>query len=161
MTIKEIREKAGLSRAAFSRKYNIPVRTLEDWESEKRKCPEYLIELLDRAVTEDVVTNFECYDPKILTEIGRLYRKLLLVLNKQGKNPYPLADAFPTKYFIMIFHSALHVGIPKSLDNEIAHLFDAIDVEDWARSMTMPCPMELRQYFVLALTGYTGDYTGD
>ena len=34
-TIKEIRDLAGISRAEFSRKYNIPVRTLEDWEAGK------------------------------------------------------------------------------------------------------------------------------
>lgn len=53
MTIKEIREYSGLSRAAFAREYKIPVRTLEDWEAERRTPPEYLILLLERAVVED------------------------------------------------------------------------------------------------------------
>lgn len=52
-TIKEIRDLARISRAEFSRKYNIPVRTLEDWESGKRKCPIYVLELLQMAVIED------------------------------------------------------------------------------------------------------------
>ena len=42
------------SRAAFSLRYNIPIRTLENWESGKSKCPEYVRELLERAVKEDV-----------------------------------------------------------------------------------------------------------
>lgn len=53
MTITEIREMSGLSRAAFSRQYKIPVRTLEDWESGKRTPPEYVLELLARAVAID------------------------------------------------------------------------------------------------------------
>lgn len=53
MTIKEIREFSGLSRAEFSRKYNIPVRSLEDWEAGRRKCPEYLPQLLERVVKMD------------------------------------------------------------------------------------------------------------
>lgn len=53
MTIKEMREYLNVSRAEFSRRYNIPIRTLEDWESEKRIPPEYVVQLLERAVKED------------------------------------------------------------------------------------------------------------
>lgn len=52
-TINDIRKYAGVSRPEFSRKYGIPVRTLENWEAETRKCPGYLINLLSRAVLED------------------------------------------------------------------------------------------------------------
>ena len=53
MTIAEMRERLKISRAEFSRKYNIPVRTLENWESGKSKCPDYVRQLLERAVLED------------------------------------------------------------------------------------------------------------
>lgn len=53
MTIKKMREYLNVSRAEFSRRYNIPVRTLENWESGKSKCPDYVIQLLERAVLED------------------------------------------------------------------------------------------------------------
>lgn len=53
MTIKEMRKHLNVSRAEFSRRYNIPIRTLEDWENEKRTPPEYVISLLERAVLED------------------------------------------------------------------------------------------------------------
>lgn len=53
MDIKEMRELLHEPRAAFSRRYNIPVRTLENWEAEKNKCPDYVRELLERAVRED------------------------------------------------------------------------------------------------------------
>lgn len=53
MTIKEIRSLTGLSQAAFSEKYNIPKRSIENWEGEKRTPPVYLVELLERAVKED------------------------------------------------------------------------------------------------------------
>ena len=45
MTVREMRELLGLSRAAFSRIYKIPVRTLEDWEAGRRKCPDYVLYL--------------------------------------------------------------------------------------------------------------------
>lgn len=42
MTIKELREQAGLSRAEMSRQFEIPLRTLENWESGKSCPPPYV-----------------------------------------------------------------------------------------------------------------------
>lgn len=53
MTIKEMREFLGISRTEFSRRYGIPLRTLEDWESGKRTPPPYVITLLERIIKED------------------------------------------------------------------------------------------------------------
>ena len=53
MTVKEIRELTGLSQRAFSVKYNIPARTIEDWETEKRNAPAYVLQMLERIVRED------------------------------------------------------------------------------------------------------------
>lgn len=53
MTSREIRELSGLSRAAFARKYGIPIRTLEDWDAGVRNPPEWTMALLERAVRED------------------------------------------------------------------------------------------------------------
>lgn len=50
MTIKEIRALSGMSRAAFAREYNIPLRSIENWESEARKCPDYVTQLLEKEV---------------------------------------------------------------------------------------------------------------
>lgn len=46
MNIKEAREQSGLSRAEMSRQFEIPLRTLEDWESEKRTPPPYVEKLI-------------------------------------------------------------------------------------------------------------------
>ena len=53
MTATEIRKLTELSRIAFCRKYGIPLRTMEDWESGKNKPADYLLALLERAVKED------------------------------------------------------------------------------------------------------------
>lgn len=54
MDIKEIRSISGLSQQAFSDKYKIPKRSIENWESGKRTPPEYVISLLERVVKEDI-----------------------------------------------------------------------------------------------------------
>ena len=53
MEIKEMRELLGISRAEFSRRYGIPLRTLENWESGMRTPPPYVITLLERIIKED------------------------------------------------------------------------------------------------------------
>lgn len=41
-SIKDMRQALGLSRPAFSARFLVPVRTLENWESGANKCPEYV-----------------------------------------------------------------------------------------------------------------------
>ena len=44
--LQNIRKKTGLSRTDFSKKYGIPLRTLEEWESGRRTPPEYIPRML-------------------------------------------------------------------------------------------------------------------
>lgn len=53
MTISEIRALTGLNKADFAKMYNIPYRTIQNWECGQRECPEYVRSLLERAVKED------------------------------------------------------------------------------------------------------------
>lgn len=46
MNIKEAREAAGLSRAEMSRRFEIPVRTLEEWDAGRRMPPPYVEKLI-------------------------------------------------------------------------------------------------------------------
>jgi hypothetical protein len=50
--LKTIREKYGYSRAAFSRLFNIPIRSLEDWDAGRRKMPDYVKALICYALFE-------------------------------------------------------------------------------------------------------------
>lgn len=36
-----------MSRQQFTKYFDIPYRTLQDWELENRKCPEYLTKLIE------------------------------------------------------------------------------------------------------------------
>ena len=44
--VKELREQMGMNRREFCDYYGIPYRTVQDWESEKRELPDYLLRLL-------------------------------------------------------------------------------------------------------------------
>lgn len=54
MTIKEIRVLTGLSQVKFCEKYHIPLNTFARWEQGKREPPDYLVELLEFKVKEDL-----------------------------------------------------------------------------------------------------------
>lgn len=47
MTIKEMRIMTGMSQVKFSEYLYIPKRTIEDWEAERRKCPDYVRILIE------------------------------------------------------------------------------------------------------------------
>ena len=47
--IKAIRQKTGMTQAEFAAEFEIPRRTLENWESGSRTPPPYLIKLLSIA----------------------------------------------------------------------------------------------------------------
>lgn len=53
MDIKELRKLTGLSQTAFGEKYDIPMRTIQNWEKGVRVPPTYVIKLLERVVKED------------------------------------------------------------------------------------------------------------
>lgn len=53
LSIKEIRKLTDLSQSAFGQMYNIPLRSIQNWESGSRECPIYVKQLLERAVKQD------------------------------------------------------------------------------------------------------------
>lgn len=55
--ILDLRKSTGLSQKKFAEQYGIPSRTIENWEEETRKCPDYVFNLLERVVSEDLAAG--------------------------------------------------------------------------------------------------------
>ena len=53
MNIKEMREMLGDTQESFAIRYGIPKRTIENWEENKSKPPDYVVRLLERCVKQD------------------------------------------------------------------------------------------------------------
>lgn len=154
-SIREIREYSGLSRAEFSRTYQIPLRTLEDWESEKHKAPAYVSEMLRQIVIENAeLKQLDCYSNTSLHELGYCYTALLYVLNKNGNDPYPASDIFPIKYFTIVYKRATSLRIPPELNERIGRLLKYINMEQWEKTINIPTPMEKRGYFLMGCNEY-------
>lgn len=59
MTIKDLRTASGMTQKAFSEYFGIPKRTIEDWEGSRRKCPPYLLSLMEYKLTHENLINKE------------------------------------------------------------------------------------------------------
>ncbi len=57
MSIKEARVKAGLTQQKMSEIFEIPKRTIENWETETRKCPVYVQKLIVEKLEEMIMMN--------------------------------------------------------------------------------------------------------
>ena len=68
MDIREMRAKLGDTQSEFATRYNIPFRTVQNWETGLRKPPEYIVQLLERRILEDLANRktvvLPSFDPR-------------------------------------------------------------------------------------------------
>lgn len=57
MNAKELREASGMTQKSFSEYFAIPKRTVEDWDAGRRKCPEYLLSLMEYKLRNEGIIN--------------------------------------------------------------------------------------------------------
>ena len=86
MEIKRIRHSSGLTQKEFSSRYQIPLKTLQNWESDTaspsaRTCPPYVVSLLKKAIMADFPVAKNLLDVEIdmphLTAIEQARNKIL------------------------------------------------------------------------------------
>ena len=65
MTVKDLRLRTKLSQTSFADYFGIPVRSLQEWEQDRRTPPPYLVPLLYRLlVSEKQITEFKNMEVK-------------------------------------------------------------------------------------------------
>lgn len=68
MNIREMRTRLGDTQSEFAARYNIPFRTVQNWETGTRKPPEYIMDLLEQRTKEDLLNrktlSLPKYDPQ-------------------------------------------------------------------------------------------------
>ena len=57
VNVREMRKALGITQSEFAVRYNIPFRTIQNWETEQRKPPEYILDLLEKLIKEDAVNR--------------------------------------------------------------------------------------------------------
>ena len=58
--IKELRESTGMNRREFCDYFNIPYRTVTEWERDNRHAPEYVIRLLEFYIRNEKLAKENC-----------------------------------------------------------------------------------------------------
>ena len=64
MNIREMRTCLGDTQREFAARYNIPFRTVQNWETGTRKPPEYITELLESRIKNDLLNRKTAVLPK-------------------------------------------------------------------------------------------------
>ena len=64
MNIRDMRKQLGDTQSEFAKRYNIPFRTVQNWETGMRKPPEYILELLKARIKEDIINKRASALPK-------------------------------------------------------------------------------------------------
>ena len=68
MSIREMRARLGDTQSEFAVRYNIPFRTIQNWETGVRKPPEYIVDLLEQRIKKDLINRKTVtlpeYDPQ-------------------------------------------------------------------------------------------------
>ena len=68
MNIREMRSQLGDTQSQFAERYQIPFRTVQNWEAGVRKPPGYMVKLLEQRIREDLINRktiaLPRYDPQ-------------------------------------------------------------------------------------------------
>lgn len=85
MTTKELRLSARMTQREFAGYFNIPLRTIENWETGKRNPPEYVVELIRYKIEKEEDMN----RTKLLNEIkDNMYWENMFAHVWKEKNDY-------------------------------------------------------------------------
>lgn len=57
MNIRELRTQLGDTQSEFAARYNIPFRTIQNWETGTRKPPDYIVDLLQTRIQADLINR--------------------------------------------------------------------------------------------------------
>ena len=120
MSIRELRAKEGLSQAAFAAKYNIPKRTLQEWEQGRSKPPIYIETMLGSLSEFKALPYKKIPSPKkkswklCASEPFLSYEKIYPIQQRKVLEIINLAKANPDISSVIIFGSSVtdkcHVG---------------------------------------------------
>jgi transcriptional regulator with XRE-family HTH domain len=75
MNIREMRTQLGDTQSEFAARYHIPFRTVQNWETGLRKPPEYILNLLESRIREDLVNRKTAILPKYDSRKGDLPKR--------------------------------------------------------------------------------------
>ena len=136
MTIKEVRLKTGMSITQFSAAFNYPFEVQRDWENERKRVPQYIVDLIYEVC---VYRNYIIEDPEAQTQ-------------KPEQKPEPVFNASSKTITKLLYR------ISQNTDNEFAEAFEADDFPRCHQLIDMQLSLHrLRADEALLLQNYIND----
>lgn len=75
-SIKELRTRTGMSQSQFADYFHIPKQTLQNWEQDRRECPQYLLELIEYKLEKERKFKITPEVLKVLNITGEFFNEL-------------------------------------------------------------------------------------
>lgn len=92
LNIRDIRLKANMTQKEFAEYFNIPQRTIENWEGVKRTPPEYVVELIKYKIEKERLGMLKLKEIQEGGEIGKTFEGTLEAVLEWLKNNYSIFD---------------------------------------------------------------------
>lgn len=120
MTIKRMRLIANMTQKTFAEYFDIPIRTLQDWEQDRRTPPDYVVELIKYKFKKERLgmLDFGEYKLKEVEENEMFYVAALDTNIMVSSNMYELS-LYNTVGKIRVYHDGLCFGSPDQMDDWI------------------------------------------
>lgn len=74
--IKELRTRTGMSQSQFADYFHIPKQTLQNWEQDRRECPQYLLELIEYKLEKERKFKITPEVLKVLNIMGEFFTEI-------------------------------------------------------------------------------------
>ena len=112
-----------MTQQEFADYFNIPKRTLENWEAGTRKPPMYLIELIEYKIKKEnlIMLNLGEYKLKDVEESEIFYVATIDTDIIVTANPKELAH-YKTVGKLKVYHDGTYFGTPEEMDAWIADM---------------------------------------
>lgn len=110
-----------MTQKEFSKYFNIPVRTLQDWEQERRTPPEYVVELIEYKLEKERLNMKKEIVNMSIDELMSLDNEILTEEELRELEEHELVTAFET-----LGSSSQHIGYTwysVELDNETIDVY--------------------------------------
>lgn len=123
MTFKELRESSGLNMLQFSKYFEIPYRTVQDWEYGKSRCPKYLLNLMQYKLQKESRNSI-----MTVAEVKEMFKGEYVDI--EFYEPRSWGKHAPHR-----FHTDNCVSVDSASDIRDVHLWELMSEEDYDNSI--------------------------
>lgn len=120
--IKAMRAETGMTQKEFGEYFNIPVRTIQDWEGNRRTPPEYVVELIEYKIRKEGLGMIDLGEFKLkdtsefeLWYVAALDTDIIVTSNANDVSMYDKVGK------VKVYNDGTYFGSPDEMDSWISN----------------------------------------